>query len=89
MTLWEYLNKEHGLSLLDSEIHDILELARKEIEIPDEGDLYVNAPEQDSVAGERDALIWIEGAIWALHKVRNPYPKSIRFKEDPDEFFKK
>jgi len=89
MTLWEYLNKEHGLNLLGSEIHDILELARQEIELPDEGDLYANAPEQDSVAGERDALIWIEGAVWALNKVRNPYPKTIRFQEDPEEFFKK
>jgi len=30
-----------------------------------------------------------EGAIWALHKVRHPFPKSIRFQEDHDEFFKK
>ncbi len=77
MKLWDYLNKEYGLILLESEIHDILEIARQEIELPDEEELYHTAPERESVASEKQALAWIDGAQYALNKVRNPIPRMM------------
>ena len=88
MKLWDYLNKEHGLILLDSEINDILELARQEIELPDIDDIKEQFNDADWTNHDL-TMARQEGAIWAIDKARNPYPKSIRFKEDPDEFFKK
>jgi len=75
MKLWDYLNKEYGLILLESEINDILEIARQEIELPTNEEIieeafhYGDTNEQD-VAFEN-------GAKWALNKVRNPYPKTM------------
>lgn len=80
--LFDYMSKQHGLNLLESEIDDILTLARQEIELPDEDELYATAPEEESVASEKEALAWISGAKYALNKVRNPYPKTIRFSKD-------
>jgi len=88
MKLWDYLNKEHGLILLDSEINDILELARQEIELPTIDDIKEEFPDMDWTNHDIH-MAKQEGAIWALHKVRHPFPKSIRFQEDHDEFFKK
>jgi hypothetical protein len=91
MKLWDYLNKEHGLILLESEINDILELARQEIELPDDiekSDRAADYINDNGAYGDKfDAFK--DGFDAALAKVRNPYPKSIRFQEDPDEFFKK
>lgn len=89
MTLWEYMNTEHGLSLLDSEIHDILELARQEIELPDDEEV-LNDVYTPTFMWSKDTEGWVLAtAEWFRDKVRNPYPKTIRFKEDPEEFFKK
>jgi hypothetical protein len=73
MKLWDYLNKEHGLILLESEINDILELARQEIELPDEDELKEACPQELLPR----ISCWIQGAKWALAKVRNPYPKKV------------
>jgi hypothetical protein len=75
--LWDYMSKQHGLNLLGSEIDDILALARQEIDLPDEEELYRTAPEEESVASEKQALAWISGAKYAINKVRNPYPKTM------------
>jgi hypothetical protein len=95
--LWNYMSKQHGLNLLESEIDDILTLARQEIELPTDEEIdeefYVdkeyaikNIMEfQDSV----DMLNLRRGAKWAIANVRNPYPKSIRFLRDDEEFFTK
>lgn len=95
MTLWEYFNKEHGLSLLDSEIHDIIELARQEIGLPSGNDIEDEFPvlQYKEDAGKmfldnyqqwqtydkqaRENQLKQEGAVWALMKVRNPYPKTM------------
>jgi len=83
--LWDYLNKEHGLTLLGSEIHDILELARQEIELPDYEELTAYRDKEFESAkalGQTDADMYalgIEvGGVWMLNKVRNPYPKKMR-----------
>lgn len=84
--LWEYMSEQHGLTLLGSEIHDILELARQEIELPDEDEIEMHfLKDGDKIidAGfthsECSLIIRnrIAGAKWALDKVRNPYPKQI------------
>lgn len=87
--LWDYLNKEHGLILLGSEIDDILALARKEIAIPSYDDIkeYRDKEfEASEKSGQVDADMYalgIEaGAVWAVNKVRNPYPKTIHFLKD-------
>ena len=79
--LWDYLSKEHGLNLLDSEINDILELARQEIELPDKEEIDAEEIELLDVGGtewtKATPIVWREGVKWALNKVRNPYPKQI------------
>ena len=81
MTLWEYMNKEHGLSLLDSEIQEILSLARQEIELPAKEEMI------DFMWDNRD---WLNsdtkasfewGWEWTCNKIRNPYPQTIRFEK--------
>ncbi|OQB03951.1 MAG: hypothetical protein BWY21_02125 [Parcubacteria group bacterium ADurb.Bin216] len=66
--LWEYLAKQYDLSLLDSEIDDILTLARQEIELPDREEI------EEAMNGDNNKIY---GAEWALAKVRNPYPKKL------------
>ena len=85
------MSKEHGLILLDSEIHDILELARQEIELPDTDEIEQQYPtrglvrmEDGKFKGSATIEMWTnsqiqEGIEWALAKVRNPYPKTIKF----------
>ncbi len=85
--LWDYLSKEHGLTLVDSEIHDILELARQEIELPDEEEINDAFIEIFDNKDHRQG--WHGGVEWALNKVRNPYPRIVRFTEDKEDFFKK
>lgn len=82
--LWDYMSKEHGLSLLESEVHDILELARQEIELPSYEELKAYRDKQFEEAkalGQDDADMYalgIEvGGVWMLNKVRNPYPKPL------------
>jgi hypothetical protein len=91
MKLWDYLNKEHGLILLDSEIDDILALARQEIELLNESDIGDLAHDYIEDNGAYGNLYdsFRDGIRMGLTKVRNPYPKNIRFQEDPEEFFKK
>ena len=85
--LGDYLNKQHGLILLESEVNDILELARQEIELPDRDEIENKYPTRGLVRMEdgkfkgcatvemwQNAMIQ-EGINWALNKVRNPYPK--------------
>lgn len=94
MTLWEYMNKEYGLTLLDSEIQEILSLARQEIELPDEDEVNDIAEDycmfQGGEDGEPEAdpythQCFKDGFISALRKVRNPYPQTIRFKDTKDK----
>ena len=80
MTLWEYMNKEHGLSLLDSEIQEILSLARQEIELLTIDDIKEQFPDSDWTTHDL-MMARQEGAEWALAKVRNPYPQTIRFEK--------
>ena len=78
--LWDYLNQQHGLTLVESEINDILELARQEIELPDEEEIvdlahdYINA--HGCYGNLYDA--YKEGFLQSMTKVRNPYPKTIK-----------
>lgn len=76
MTLWEYMSKEHGLTLLESEIHEILSLARQEIELPDEED-YINESMNliRETWGKYEQQGWLKACKWYENKVRNPYPK--------------
>lgn len=99
--LWEYFSEQHDLNLLGSDIHEIIELSRKEMELPTEEDIETEifnrevAWKDDEMWedkadwSEKEEQIFTLGANWALDKVRNPYPQSIRFKKDPDEFFNK
>ena len=84
--LAEYLYHQYGLTLLGSEIHDILWLAKDEIELPDYEEMkdYVNQQfEESKRSGQKDADMYalgVEvGAVWALNKIRSPYPRNIRF----------
>jgi hypothetical protein len=84
MTLDDYFFDEYNLILLDSELNEIRELARQEIDLPDEQEIkeYVNKEYQESCASDQDApdlyALGVEvGIKWALNKVRNPYPKQI------------
>lgn len=91
MKLRDYLNKEYELILLDSEINDILELARQEIELPDDIEKSDRAADYIEDNGSYGNLFdaFKDGFEMALNRVCNPYPKSIRFIEDTDDFFKK
>lgn len=83
MKLWDYLNKEYGLILLESEINDILEIARQEIELPSEKDRqiamisYAESSPFGDISYDSVEEIWREGALWYENKVRNPYPKTM------------
>lgn len=79
-TLWDYMSKQHGLNLLESEIDDILTLARQEIELPEDYEI------EEGMNGDNNKIF---GAKWMRAKVRNPYPKTIRFIRDDEEFFTK
>lgn len=90
--LWDYLNKEHGLTLLESEIDDILALARQEIELPEREDFIENSILYQEFEGcplygdcVKNGLsnAFIHGAMTALNLVRNPYPKTIKFDGNP------
>lgn len=77
MKLWNYLNKEYGLILLESEIHEILEIARQEIELPEECDISDASADYIEDHGSYGNLFeaFKDGFRYALNKVRNPYPK--------------
>ncbi len=82
--LQQHLMKEHDLMLLYSEVHDILELARQEIELPSYDEIKDYSDKEfdaSKKSGQSDADMYalgIEvGAVWALGKVRNPYPKPM------------
>jgi hypothetical protein len=89
--LQEYLYDQYALVLLGSEIDDILALARQEIELMEECDITDLAADYIESNGCYGNLYdsFRDGVRAALGKVRNPYPKTMRFTEDPDEFFKK
>ena len=91
--LRDYIESYHNIILTDSELDDILTLARQEIELPTGNDIedefpvieYVNEADKVFLKDEnkwklfssqaRDNKLKQEGAIWALGKVLNPYPK--------------
>jgi hypothetical protein len=81
--LQQHFMKEHDLMLLDSEVHDILELARQEIELPtteelDEwADMCAINTTTDNTTGPIIKAALFLGGTWALGKVRNPYPKPM------------
>jgi len=87
--LWDYMSKQHGLNLLESEIDDILTLARQEIELPSTEEViqeaYVKFPYDNEGIPDSHSYSFCQGAEWALAKVRNPYPKTIRFIRDDEE----
>jgi hypothetical protein len=74
--LWNYMAKEHNLNLLDSEIDDILWLARQEIELPTNEELDEWA-DMCAINTTTDKAALYLGGTWALNKVRNPYPKPM------------
>lgn len=87
--LQQHFMKEHDLMLLDSEVHDILELARGEIELPTKFEIDLKYPtkglvltEDGKFKGSATIEMWQnamikEGIEWALGKVRNPYPRPM------------
>jgi len=93
--LGKYLYDQYGLILLGTEINDILEFARQEIELPDGNEIEDEFPvlQYKENAGKmfldnyqqwqtydkqaRENQLKQEGAVWALMKVRNPYPKPM------------
>lgn len=82
MKLADYLYNQYGLILLESEIHDILEIARQEIELPSDEEIEdkccaIANPESKKDFERGEWLGFKEGAKWALYKVRNPYPKTM------------
>ena len=87
MTLWEYMNKEHGLILVDSEIQEILSLARQEIALPDEEEymdqscllIKQGIGDPTDLKGKWEQQGWLKACKWYENKVRNPYPQTIRF----------
>jgi hypothetical protein len=96
MKLWDYLNKEHGLILVDSEINDILELARQEIELPEVEEFqevselyqeFEGCPIYGDCVKDGLARAFRNGCSTALNKVRNPYPQTVKFTKDPDDFY--
>lgn len=77
--LGEYLYSQHGLVLLGSEIDDILALARQEIELPDAEEV------RTWFSNLNYTEAYFCGAMTALRKVRNPYPKPMHFHRDDEE----
>jgi hypothetical protein len=85
--LREHLQNQHNLILLESEVQDILSLAREEVELPDDEEIkdFENGLNIEPESQWSDAFLPVLragaeiGIKWALSKVRNPYPKSIRF----------
>jgi hypothetical protein len=83
--LQEYLYDQYDLILVQSEIDDILALARQEIELPAEEDIDKEFPidkeySHKSLTSFMDAIETLNfrrGISWALNKVRNPYPKPM------------
>lgn len=81
--IWEYMSEQHDITLLESEVHEIIRLAQAEMELPDEEEITTYADEQylmiiGNVRYTKEAAHdFIQGANWALGKVRNPYPKQI------------
>jgi len=87
--LSEYLYSQYNLVLLESEVNDILELARQEIELPSQEEIESKYPTSGLVIAEGGRFkgcatieMWSnavaqEGIKWALNKVRNPYPKPM------------
>ena len=95
--LWEYMSEQHGLTLLESEVHEIISVARKEMELLDDEEINREYPikglvltEDGKFVGSATMEMWHnslrqEGARWALAKVRNPYPKTIQFIRDDED----
>jgi len=85
MKLWDYLNKEYGLILLESEINDILEIARQEIELPDEEEykeqscflIRQGICDPTDLKGKWEQQGWLKACKWYEDKVRNPYPRTM------------
>lgn len=83
--LWNHMADIHGLTLLGSEINDILELARQEIELPSDEEVLEEAHRQIHHEKWNEVALFFSGAKWALNKVRNPYPKTIQFLRDDED----
>jgi hypothetical protein len=85
--IWEYISEQHGLTLLESEVHEIIRLARAEMELPDEDEIhaYISKEFEASAKLNQPASFYAlgidVGIHWALAKVRNPYPQTINFKK--------
>jgi hypothetical protein len=84
--LWDYLSGQHRLTLTESELHDILWLAKDEIELPDLEEIkeysdneFNSAKSLGQEGADMYALGVAVGINWALNKVRNPYPRNIKF----------
>ena len=89
--LQENLYDQYRLVLIGSEIDDILALARQEIPLIEECDISDLAAEYIETNGCYGNLFdcFKDGVRMGLGKVRSPFPRSMRFTQGPDEFFKK
>lgn len=71
--LWDYFVEQHNLTLLESDIAEIVDLCRKEIELPTDEEI------EKSVSSYNAAykFVYMQGAKWMYNKVTNPYPKTL------------
>ena len=71
--IFEYFVNQHNLTLLESDIAEIVDLCRKEIVLP------VDEEIEESIKHFNPAYkaIYISGARWMRDKVTNPYPKTL------------
>ena len=95
--IWEYMSEQHGITLLESDVHEIIRLARAEMEFPDAEEIERQYPtrgrvrtEDGKFKGSATLEMWQnsevqKGIEWALNKVRNPYPKTIQFLRDDED----
>lgn len=74
--LRDYLESYHNIILTDSELDDILNIARQEIRLPDDKEIddMVEEIRRNKWFDGRFAGAMIYGANLMKEKVRNPYP---------------
>jgi len=87
--LREYLESYHGLTLLSSEVDDILSLARMEIDLPTNEEIINESRDgfEDDSGDPFDQVFrkgFRLGATWVINKIKNPYPIEINFTDKPE-----
>ena len=78
----DYFYDNHEIMLLESDWNDILSLARQEIELPTEREIWEEYKKRSENLEARIEKIrfchaFMDGAYWLRDKVKNPYPKTI------------